>query len=135
MPRRSSMSSRRASPTRSATYRQAPLQQSYQAPPISGSSKKGGIFSGLGGILAQGMAFGAGSEVAHQAVRGLMGSNSQSQSVVMNQHSSQSYDQQQFNKCQYENNQFIDCLKTNGDSLSSCQYFFDILKGCEKKYS
>ncbi len=27
-------------------------------------------------MIAQGMAFGAGSEIAHQAVRGIMGSNS-----------------------------------------------------------
>ena len=32
------------------------------------------MMSGLGGTLMTGMAFGAGSEVAHQAVRGLMGS-------------------------------------------------------------
>ena len=32
--------------------------------------------SGLGGTLMQGMAFGAGSEVAHQAVRSMMGGGS-----------------------------------------------------------
>jgi hypothetical protein len=45
-------------------------------PPASG----GGMMSGLGGTLMTGMAFGAGSEVAHQAVRGLMGSGSSSSS-------------------------------------------------------
>jgi hypothetical protein len=44
------------------------------APPTQG----GGMMSGLGGTLMTGMAFGAGSEVAHQAVRGLMGSGSSS---------------------------------------------------------
>ena len=34
----------------------------------------GGMMSGLGGTLMTGMAFGAGSEIAHQAVRGVMGS-------------------------------------------------------------
>jgi coiled-coil-helix-coiled-coil-helix domain-containing protein 2 len=43
-------------------------------PPAQG----GGMMSGLGGTLMTGMAFGAGSEVAHQAVRGLMGSGSSS---------------------------------------------------------
>ena len=38
--------------------------------------QSGGMMSGLGGTLMTGMAFGAGSEVAHQAVRGLMGSGS-----------------------------------------------------------
>ena len=32
------------------------------------------MMSGLGSTLMTGMAFGAGSEVAHQAVRGMMGS-------------------------------------------------------------
>ena len=32
--------------------------------------------SGLGSTVMTGMAFGAGSEVAHQAVRGIMGSGS-----------------------------------------------------------
>lgn len=31
------------------------------------------MLSGLGSTLATGMAFGAGSEVAHQAIRGIMG--------------------------------------------------------------
>jgi hypothetical protein len=34
------------------------------------------MFSGLGGMVMSGMAFGAGSEVAHQAVRGIMGTGS-----------------------------------------------------------
>ena len=36
----------------------------------------GGMMSGLGSTLMTGMAFGAGSEIAHQAVRGIMGSGS-----------------------------------------------------------
>ena len=43
-----------------------------QAPPAQGGMMGGG----LGSTLMTGMAFGAGSEVAHQAVRGLMGSGS-----------------------------------------------------------
>ena len=34
-----------------------------------------GLLSGIGSTMAHGMAFGAGSEVAHQAVRGIMGPN------------------------------------------------------------
>ena len=43
-----------------------------QAAPQSG----GGMMSGLGGTLAAGMAFGAGSEIAHQGVRAMMGGGS-----------------------------------------------------------
>ena len=41
-------------------------------PPAQG----GGMMSGIGSTIMTGMAFGAGSEVAHQAVRGIMGSGS-----------------------------------------------------------
>ena len=34
------------------------------------------MMSGLGGTIMTGMAFGAGSEIAHQAVRGVMGGGS-----------------------------------------------------------
>ena len=37
---------------------------------------QGGMMSGLGGAMATGMAMGAGSEIAHQAIRGMMGSGS-----------------------------------------------------------
>ena len=50
------------------TMQQAPMQQA----PAAG----GGMMSGLGSTLMTGMAFGAGSEIAHQAVRGIMGSGS-----------------------------------------------------------
>lgn len=49
---------------------QRPMMQ--QAPPTAG----GGMMSGMGGMVMTGMALGAGSEIGHQAVRGLMGSGS-----------------------------------------------------------
>ena len=48
------------------------------APPAQApmQSSGGGMMSGIGGTIVQGMAFGAGSEVAHQAVRSIMGGGS-----------------------------------------------------------
>ena len=37
------------------------------------------MFSGMGGALMSGIGFGAGSEVAHQAVRSMMGGSSSHQ--------------------------------------------------------
>ena len=45
--------------------------------PMSPTRSSGGMFSGIGSTLATGMAFGAGSEMAHQAVRNIMGTNYQ----------------------------------------------------------
>lgn len=62
----------RQAPTASRPM-QAPMQQQQQ------TQSRGGMFSGIGSTIMTGMAFGAGSEVAHQAVRGVMGGSSHGQ--------------------------------------------------------
>ena len=53
-----------------------PMQQPKPAPMAPQQSSGGGMMSGMGGALAQGMAFGAGSEIAHQGIRAMMGGGS-----------------------------------------------------------
>lgn len=53
-------------PTRPMPAQNAPQTQ----------QKSGGLLSGIGSTIMTGMAFGAGSEVAHQAVRSVMGGSS-----------------------------------------------------------
>jgi len=129
-----SSSSRGASPTRNTTYAQAPIRQSA---PTTQSGSTGGVFSGFMGTMVQGMAFGAGSEVAHQAVRSVMGTNHDQQQVVVQQAAPQEMTQQQrqTNKCEWENNSFIECLKINGNALGDCQGMFDMLKACENRHA
>jgi len=62
-----------ASSTRGATATTAPRPVSGHSPMGPQASTGGGMMSGLAGTMMTGMAFGAGSEVAHQAVRGMMG--------------------------------------------------------------
>lgn len=79
MPRGGSRGGSRSPPPRSsfAATKPQPAQQTYnQAPMQSQTTSRPGIFGGIGSTIMQGMAFGAGSEVAHQAVRGIMGGNS-----------------------------------------------------------
>ena len=64
-PPRSSFTSSRPMPTQPSRTMPMPTQT-------------GGMMGGIGSTIMTGMAFGAGSEVAHQAVRGIMG-NSPSQ--------------------------------------------------------
>ena len=87
--------------------------------------------SQMAGTMMQGMAFGAGSEVAHQGIRSLMGGSSHHETVDQ-QHIQQAPAQQQNSKCQLENSNFVDCLKFNNNQISSCQSFFDSLKLCEQ---
>ncbi len=77
MPRGGSRGSSRSPPPRSSatTSRPQPTQQPHTQAPVQQS---GGMLSGIGSTIMTGMAFGAGSEIAHQAVRGLMGGSSHS---------------------------------------------------------
>lgn len=100
---------------------QAPMQQAQTAP-------RTGMFSGIGSTIMQGMAFGAGSEVAHQAVRGVMGGNSHQQ---VQQQAPQQQQQTQQNPCQTEIQNFGQCIERNTD-LSYCQSLSDMLKNCRQ---
>ena len=88
----------------------------------------GGMLSGIGSTIMQGMAFGAGSEVAHQAVRSVMGGGSHSQQVQEQQH--QPTQQYQSNPCQMEMDNFSKCLGNN-DNINYCQSYSDMLKNCK----
>merc|ERR1711953_350439 len=75
--------------------------------------------------MMQGMAFGAGSEVAHQGIRSLMGGSSHGNADQHQQQMDhgQSAPVQNNAVCQLENNNFVDCLKFNNNQISSCQSF------------
>jgi hypothetical protein len=87
------------------------------------------MMSGLGGTIAQGMAFGAGSEVAHQAVRSMMGGSSSSQAEQAHQP-----EQVQTDPCFNHNQDFLSCLKASPNDISMCQSYLDLLKTCRGAY-
>ena len=69
----------------------------------------------MAGTFVTGMALGAGSEVAHQTVRGLMGGSSSHQQAAAPQQNVQpmTENQQQQTKpqsCEYENSKFVQVL-------------------------
>lgn len=130
MPRSSSRGRSSPSPSRTATTatRPMPAQQAPMQQPQT-QQKSGGMLSGIGSTIVQGMAFGAGSEVAHQAVRSLMGGSSHSQ--PQQQAPQQQAPQQQQNPCQTEMYNFSNCL-SNNDNLQYCQNFSDMLKTCKQ---
>eukprot|EP00358_Blepharisma_japonicum_P006743 CAMPEP_0202940570 /NCGR_PEP_ID=MMETSP1395-20130829/702_1 /ASSEMBLY_ACC=CAM_ASM_000871 /TAXON_ID=5961 /ORGANISM="Blepharisma japonicum, Strain Stock R1072" /LENGTH=87 /DNA_ID=CAMNT_0049635123 /DNA_START=482 /DNA_END=745 /DNA_ORIENTATION=+ len=86
--------------------------------------------SGLGGVVMQGMAFGAGSEIAHTAVRGLMGGSG-----------SEAHEQQQVapqqpvqDMCSQQNQDFLNCLQYNNNNIGACQNYLDLFKQCKGQY-
>ena len=122
----------RSPPPRSSTTASKPQPQPQKTtvPPQQVSQpQSGGMLSGIGSTIMQGMAFGAGSEVAHQAIRSLMGGSSHNQQQVAQQ--PQQAPQQYTNPCQMEITNFSSCLQAN-DDVSYCQSYSDMLKQCKK---
>ena len=69
---------------------QVPQQQGGS--PLGQPQQGGGMMSGLGQTMAQGMAFGAGSSVAHSVMGSMFGGGGSSDASPMDNSSSDSYD-------------------------------------------
>ena len=133
MARRSGFSRSRSN-SRSGSTTAPPKTAPNQTPQ---AQSRPGLFGGLMGTMFQGLAFGAGSEVAHQAIRGVTGGSGhqqveQTQQQDMNQ--TQAQNQTQSNPCVMENTNFVECLKFSSNDISSCQSYLDSLKQCEARF-
>merc|ERR1712119_44340 len=64
--------------------------------------------------MFQGMAFGAGSEVAHNVVGSMMGRGNTNQAAPVQEQNVQASN---IKPCQNYNDSFVDCLKFNGKIL------------------
>ena len=87
------------------------------------------MMGGLAGTMMQGMAFGAGSEVAHTAMRGLMGGSGSHQ-----QEYQEAPAQQQADPCMRQNQDFLNCLQMNKNEIGACQIYLDMFKQCRGQY-
>lgn len=130
MPRRSgggmksSGFSRSSGPTRQTRTAPPPPQQPAQARPS--------MVGGLGSTIMQGMAFGAGSEIAHSAVRSMMGSGSHEGQGQAQQ--DQAPAQQMQDACQQKNQDFLSCLQFNNNDIGACQSYLDLFKQCKGQF-
>lgn len=119
---KSSGFSKSSGPARSA--RAAPAPQPTHAAPAQSPSMAGS----LAGTVMQGMAFGAGSEIAHSAVRSMMGSGSSHQEAQPQQA------QPQQDACSGHNQDFLNCLKFNNNDIGVCQSYLDLFKQCKGQF-
>jgi len=124
------MSFGRKPATRSAPPARKPAAAA--APQSSG----GGMMSGMMGTMAQGLAFGAGSAVAHQAVGAAVGSMSGGggggEEVAQNDGQLYAQQQQMSNEaCGIDKQNFFECLKMNNGDGASCQFLYDAMKSCQ----
>mmetsp|Transcript_13053 Transcript_13053/g.24920 ORF Transcript_13053/g.24920 Transcript_13053/m.24920 type:complete len:133 (+) Transcript_13053:85-483(+) len=126
--------SRRAAPARApapaarAPPPAAPPPPSAPPPMAAPPQQSGGMLSGMAGMVAQGMAIGTGSAIAHHAVDGVMGamSGGSSAPTPAPQQAAPVAD-----ACISHNKAFQDCLQQSNGEIGKCQFYHDMLNQCK----
>ncbi|WCJ18209.1 Cox19-like CHCH family protein [Euphorbia peplus] len=134
MPRRSGGRSAPRPAARSAP-RSPPPQKVSQAPPPAVPSSGGGILSGIGSTIAQGMAFGTGSAVAHRAVDAVMGPRTIQHEAVASEAAAPAAGANTMggaDACNVHTKAFTDCVQNFGSDISKCQFYMDMLSECKR---
>ncbi|CAD6214052.1 unnamed protein product [Miscanthus lutarioriparius] len=132
MPRRSSGRSAPRPAPRAAPVRNPP-QPARQAPPPAPVRDGGGsILGGIGSTIAQGMAFGTGSAMAHRAVDAVMGPRTIQHETVVSEAAAAAPAAPVMNTdaCGIHSKAFQDCLNNYGSEISKCQFYLDMLNEC-----
>ncbi|CAL5377658.1 unnamed protein product [Camellia sinensis] len=126
----------RSAPRRPAPVRNPP-QPARQAPspaPVQGGSG-GSMLGGLGATIAQGMAFGTGSAVAHRAVDAVVGPRTIQHETVVSEAASApapATNSMGSDACSVQSKAFQDCLNFYGNDISKCQFYMDMLSECKR---
>jgi hypothetical protein len=116
-----------------------PAPRAQAPPPAQQQSSGGGMGGGLMATVAQGMAFGTGSAIAHQAVGAIAGSFRGSGDEAPAQAQQQSQSQgggsavNEEAPCRLQSTRFYECLEKSGNDISQCQFFFEALNACKKE--
>merc|ERR1712238_396204 len=101
-----------------------------------------GMLSGIGSTIAQGMAFGTGSAMAHQAVGAAVGAvtGGGSDEIPRDAIMDGGVQQQAMNQslqgaCATDKQMFFECLKVNQGDQQSCSFLYENLQNCQKSDS
>jgi hypothetical protein len=102
------------------------------------------MLAGIGSTIAQGMAFGTGSAIAHRAVGAVAGSFGGGSSDAAPQQAADhvqpggsSYDpsqlssQQMTGPCAQDKQMFYECLQMNRGDQQACTFLYEQLKQCQ----
>ncbi len=101
------------------------------------------MLSGIGSTIAQGMAFGTGSAIAHRAVgaaaNSLTGGGSSEAPVMQQQDpmmmNNPNNNQQLVGACAQDKQMFFECLKVNQGDQNSCSFLYETLQACQRNES
>lgn len=114
----------------------APVHQAHPPAVPQQQSQGGGMLAGLGATIAQGMAFGTGSAVAHRAVDSVMGPR-----TVVHEHAGGPQQEQyspmaqpvsSADACVNQSKAFQDCVNANNSDIGKCQFYIDMLNECRR---
>ncbi|GFP99440.1 hypothetical protein PHJA_002088100 [Phtheirospermum japonicum] len=116
---------------RSSGVRNAPPP----APVQSGSG--GSMLGSIGSTIAQGMAFGTGSAVAHRAVDAVLGPRTIQHEAVASEAvagaaAPAATSMGASDACNMHSRAFQDCLNGYGNDISKCQFYMDMLAECRR---
>jgi len=119
-----------APPPQRAPQPKAPTQTAtMSSPPPSGG---GGMLSGLGSVIAQGMAFGTGSAVAHRTVDAVMGPRSVQHEYAESKTETTSAAPVAARSCDNFMADFNKCLTESKGNAAACQFQFDMVTQCQR---
>ncbi|RZC55614.1 hypothetical protein C5167_014469 [Papaver somniferum] len=120
---------------RAAPVRNPPQPAARAPPPAPAQSSGGGMLGGLGATIAQGMAFGGGSAMAHRAVDSIMGPRTIQHEAVGSDAVAAPAAMSSVggsDACGNQNKAFQDCLNNYGSDISKCQFYLDMLSECRR---
>ncbi|TYZ63016.1 hypothetical protein PybrP1_008473 [[Pythium] brassicae (nom. inval.)] len=107
--------------------------QSAPAPAPVQQSQGGGMLGGLMGTVAQGMAFGTGSAIAHRAVGAVANSfGGSSEGEQQEAPVAQAAETTAAPVCFRDQKAFLDCLNVNQNDISACQFYLDQFNQCKQ---
>eukprot|EP00892_Ulva_mutabilis_P005409 jgi/Ulvmu1/323/UM001_0327.1 len=110
-----------------------------QAPHVPAQSSGGGMMSGLMGTVAQGMALGTGSAIAHRTIDsawGAMfgGSSGGHVEPAQVQAGAQQLQQAQ-HPCADAAQQFADCMSKSGGDMGACDQMYNAMQQCKMQHA
>jgi len=90
------------------------------------------MMAGLGGMVAQGMALGTGSALAHTAINSVFGSRHPD--PVQVQQAADTVARTPDDPCSNQAKTFMDCLQYNDGNMDQCRFYFDTLQSCKLEH-
>ena len=98
------------------------------------------MLSGIGSTIAQGMAFGTGSAIAHRAVGAVAGAMSGGgdnggDPVYADQQVMQQQQQSLQGACAQDKQMFYECLQVNKGDQQACAFLYEQLQQCQRNES